>query len=66
MKPSGVEELSCSFCHKSELEVARLIASGETHPRVYICDECVSVCYSILEKNSDESKRPDSSHETKV
>jgi len=46
----GVEEsLRCSFCHKSQDAVAKLISSPSDYPRAYICDECVAVCNSILE-----------------
>ncbi len=34
----------CSFCHKSQSEVKRMIAG----PKVYICDECVQVCNDIM------------------
>jgi hypothetical protein len=37
--------LSCSFCGKSEANVAKLLAG----PRVHICDACVAVCTKILE-----------------
>lgn len=36
----------CSFCGKSQSEVRKLIAG----PGVYICDECIGVCKSILDK----------------
>ncbi len=36
----------CSFCGKSHSEVKKLIAG----PGVYICNECVDVCSSIIEK----------------
>jgi ATP-dependent Clp protease ATP-binding subunit ClpX len=51
MKTSrGLEEsLRCSFCHKSQDAVAKLISSPSDYPRAYICDECVAVCNSILE-----------------
>ena len=46
----GLEEsLRCSFCHKSQDAVAKLISSPSDYPRAYICDECVAVCNSILE-----------------
>jgi ATP-dependent Clp protease ATP-binding subunit ClpX len=41
--------LRCSFCHKSQENVAKLISSPSDYPRAYICDECVAVCNSILE-----------------
>jgi ATP-dependent Clp protease ATP-binding subunit ClpX len=43
------EALRCSFCHKSQDAVAKLISSPSDYPRAYICDECVAVCNSILE-----------------
>lgn len=36
--------LSCSFCGKSQREVRKLIAG----PTVYICDECISLCNDII------------------
>src|SRR5712664_3536995 len=41
--------LRCSFCHKSQDAVAKLISSQSDYPRAYICDACVAVCNSILE-----------------
>lgn len=38
--------LHCSFCGKSEKEVARLLAGPKG---VYICDMCVGACGKILE-----------------
>ncbi len=38
------ENLRCSFCGKSQNEVKKLIAG----PTVYICDECISLCNSII------------------
>jgi len=47
---SGTDEiLRCSFCHKSQDAVAKLISSPSDYPRAFICDECVAVCNSILE-----------------
>ena len=47
---TGPEEaLRCSFCHKYQDAVAKLISSPSDYPRAYICDECVAVCNSILE-----------------
>ena len=56
MKTSrGTEEsLRCSFCHKSQDAVAKLISSPSDYPRAYICDECVAVCNSILEDDRSE------------
>src|ERR1700737_3213647 len=43
------EALRCSFCHKSQDVVGKLISSPNDYPRAYICDECIAVCNSILE-----------------
>ena len=48
-KSGSDEMLRCSFCHKSQDAVAKLISSPSDYPRAYICDECVAVCNSILE-----------------
>src|SRR6266404_3904650 len=54
---SGTEEvLKCSFCHKSQDAVAKLISSPSDYPRAYICDECIAVCNSILEDDRTESR----------
>src|ERR1700753_2958965 len=54
---SGVDELlRCSFCHKSQDAVAKLISSPSDYPRAYICDECVAVCNSILEDDRTEAQ----------
>ena len=55
MKPRPEETLRCSFCHKSQDAVAKLISSPSDYPRAYICDECVAVCNSILEDDRTES-----------
>src|SRR3954452_5218581 len=49
------ETLRCSFCHKSQDAVAKLISSPSDYPRAYICDECVAVCNSILENDRSET-----------
>jgi ATP-dependent Clp protease ATP-binding subunit ClpX len=38
------EQLLCSFCGKSQLQVSKLIAGRG----VYICDECIDLCNQIL------------------
>ncbi len=54
---SGSDEvLRCSFCHKSQDAVAKLISSPSDYPRAYICDECVAVCNSILEDDRGEAQ----------
>lgn len=48
------DSLRCSFCHKSQDTVAKLISSPSDYPRAYICDECVAVCNSILDDDRSE------------
>jgi len=50
VKRAGSDEaLRCSFCHKSQDVVGKLISSPSDYPRAYICDECIAVCNSILD-----------------
>jgi ATP-dependent Clp protease ATP-binding subunit ClpX len=51
-KKTGSTRLNCSFCNKDHKSVRRLIAG----PGVYICDECISLCNSII---ADYSETPD-------
>ena len=39
-------ELSCSFCKKSEHEVAKLAAG----PGVHICDACVAIAARVMQE----------------
>ncbi len=48
--------MRCSFCNKPQGEVRQLIAG----PGVFICDECVEVCRSIIEEELATTRR--SSH----
>ncbi len=45
------KELICSFCGKTQEEVERMIIG----PGVNICNECIDLCYSLL----DEENKPD-------
>jgi len=50
VKRTGSDDaLRCSFCHKSQDVVGKLISSPSDYPKAYICDECIAVCNSILE-----------------
>ena len=54
MKKDEKETLRCSFCGRTGDEVRKLVAG----PNVYICDECVEVCQSIIDEelgHSDEA-----------
>ncbi|MCI0411476.1 ATP-dependent Clp protease ATP-binding subunit ClpX [bacterium] len=52
--------LRCSFCHKRQEDVRRLIASS---PSVCICDECIEACRNLLieEENVFNRNAPSSS-----
>jgi ATP-dependent Clp protease ATP-binding subunit ClpX len=41
----------CSFCGKSQTEVKKIIAG----PGVYICDACVNVCKTIIDRETKQS-----------
>ena len=43
-KYDGKNEIRCSFCGKSQESVKKIVAG----PGVYICDECVDLCTSII------------------
>ena len=55
-RPATGEEPRCSFCRKSQEEGRKLISSPSDYPRAYICDECITVCHSILE--DDQTGQP--------
>ena len=40
-------KICCSFCNKSQDQATKLIAG----PGVYICDECVDLCMSIIKED---------------
>ena len=42
----------CSFCHRHESEVDRLIAGRDAH----ICNECVDQCYDLFGENAEGDK----------
>jgi len=48
------EILRCSFCHKPQDAVKKLIASPGEYARAYICEECVAVCNTMLEDATEE------------
>ncbi|HEX3039404.1 MAG TPA: ATP-dependent Clp protease ATP-binding subunit ClpX [Caproiciproducens sp.] len=51
--------ICCSFCGKPQNEARRLIAG----PGVYICDECIELCMSILDDEKNLSNRKTSYNE---
>lgn len=42
----------CSFCHRDQSQVRRLIAGPDG---VFICDECVTLCQEVLEEDGVEA-----------
>ncbi len=49
----------CSFCHRDQSQVRRLIAGPDG---VFICDECVTLCQEVLEEDGVQAElvAPDS------
>ena len=45
--------LRCSFCNKPEDRVRKLIA-GPGASNVYICEECIEVCYEIIQEELED------------
>lgn len=50
---TSMDDLSCSFCGKSRREVRKLISG----PKVFICDECVSLCNEIIAREDATPER---------
>ena len=44
-------KVRCSFCHKTEDQVRKLIAGPDG---AYICDECIEICDEILEEELED------------
>jgi ATP-dependent Clp protease ATP-binding subunit ClpX len=53
---SGRTILTCSFCGKTQSDVAKLIAG----PGVYICNECVALCNDIIAEEIEREEPRDS------
>ena len=49
------DQICCSFCGKSQSEVKKLVAGRG----VYICDECIDVCISIVHDEMNEMEKED-------
>ena len=49
----STESHHCSFCGKSQDEVARLV---QGHPGVCICNECIHLCGQLVEDESNDEK----------
>ena len=48
-RDAQVDGIVCTFCGKTRMEVRKIIAG----PRVYICDECVTLCWDILQEEAE-------------
>ncbi len=48
-------DIKCSFCGKGQTEVQRIVAG----PNVYICNECIGLCNSILNEDMELMAEPD-------
>lgn len=42
--PNGADVAACTFCFKGSADVSTLVAG----PGVFICDECVTLCQSVI------------------
>lgn len=62
---ASLEGLTCSFCTKSQPEVARPVAG----PGVSICNECIDLCNQIisqgLDRDADQPTRRERSTKSK-
>jgi len=47
------DTLSCSFCAKDREQVKKMVAGQD----VYICDECIELCYQILKDDKHEEAK---------
>jgi hypothetical protein len=45
----------CSFCHKTETQVAKLVAGPRIFPwlgpRLFLCDACAAKAFSLMNAN---------------
>ncbi len=53
MNYDGEALMLCSFCGKPQSRVKRLIAG----PEAYICNECIDVCYDIIDNGENEEEK---------
>ena len=51
-KKETIKNVKCSFCGKAQEEVKKIVAG----PGVYICNECIDVCRSIIDENYNEEE----------
>jgi ATP-dependent Clp protease ATP-binding subunit ClpX len=58
-KDNSDKPLYCSFCGKNQHEVHKLIAG----PSVYICDECIGSCNTLIHEQSKKVMAPSRTHD---
>ena len=46
----NIKNIKCSFCGKAQENVRKIVAG----PGVYICDECIGICKSIVDEDSED------------
>ncbi len=56
--PDDPNQLTCSFCGKTQQEVRKLIAG----PTVYICNECIELCNDIIVEDTQMPRNVTSEH----
>jgi ATP-dependent Clp protease ATP-binding subunit ClpX len=47
-------EIFCSFCRKPATEVRKMV--GDPTGKVYICDECIKLCYTVVAEDESTAK----------
>lgn len=52
--------VKCSFCGKPQNQVRKLIAGPNG---IYICDECIDICYDIIEEEYGDDMEPEMGEE---
>ena len=55
------DDLSCNFCKRPKTKVGRLISAGDGNQ---ICDMCVKLCSTTLEKHQKEKEKENKGHIT--
>ena len=50
---NDTRHIRCSFCGKTEDQVKKMIEG----PGVYICNECVDLCFEIVEDEFEDSRQ---------
>jgi ATP-dependent Clp protease ATP-binding subunit ClpX len=53
---SAIADYRCSFCGKRQDQVKKLIAGPK---RVFICDDCVTLCKEIIDEEFSGAARPE-------